>query len=124
MVEIQDHCITPHDGLFSPVDAPSAIFDLTRLSVAVEDKMKLRNALFALSGLCGLFLPVWGARSNIRERVSRRIPPSHTIHERHAPRNLEGWVKRELVDSEATVPVRIGLKQSNVDAGHDLLMDM
>ncbi|EAQ90246.1 hypothetical protein CHGG_02181 [Chaetomium globosum CBS 148.51] len=86
--------------------------------------MKLRGALFALSGLCGIFLPVWATRSNIRERVSRRIPPSHTVHERHAPRNLEGWVKRELVDSEATVPVRIGLKQSNVDAGHDLLMDI
>jgi tripeptidyl-peptidase-1 len=40
------------------------------------------------------------------------------------PGNLEGWVKRELVDAEATIPVRIGLKQSNVDAGHDLLMDM
>jgi tripeptidyl-peptidase-1 len=33
-------------------------------------------------------------------------------------------VKRELVDAEALLPVRIGLKQSNLDAGHDRLMDM
>jgi tripeptidyl-peptidase-1 len=33
-------------------------------------------------------------------------------------------VKRELVDAEMTVPVRIGLRQSNVDAGHELLMDV
>jgi tripeptidyl-peptidase-1 len=92
--------------------------------MVVCDKMQLRSALFAISGLCGFFLPVSGARVNNRDRFSRSIPPSYTVHERHAQSNLEGWVKRELVDSEATVPVRIGLQQSNVDAGHDLLMDM
>ncbi|KAK3299682.1 peptidase S8/S53 domain-containing protein [Chaetomium fimeti] len=86
--------------------------------------MKLHNALFGISSLCGLFLPTSAARVNSRDRYARSVPTSHTVHERHVQNNLEGWVKRDLVDSEATVPVRIGLKQSNVDAGHDLLMNI
>jgi tripeptidyl-peptidase-1 len=86
--------------------------------------MQIRTALFGLSSLCGLLLPASGGRVNARDRAARGVPSSHTVHERHVPGNLEGWVKRELVDAEATIPVRIGLKQSNVDAGHDLLMDM
>jgi tripeptidyl-peptidase-1 len=86
--------------------------------------MKLRDALFGLSSLCGLVLPASGGRVNTRDRAPRSVPSSHIIHERHTQGHLHGWVKRELVDAEATLPVRIGLKQSNVDAGHERLMDM
>ncbi|KAK3321723.1 Pro-kumamolisin, activation domain-containing protein [Apodospora peruviana] len=54
----------------------------------------------------------------------RRIPPSHRLHERHTPENLEAWVRREPADSRAILPIRIGLKQSNLDTGHNLLMDI
>lgn len=48
----------------------------------------------------------------------------HVLHERHERGQLEGWVKREVADPESVLPMRIGLRQSNLDAGHDLLMDM
>ncbi|KAK4246003.1 peptidase S8/S53 domain-containing protein [Corynascus novoguineensis] len=86
--------------------------------------MQLWNVLIGLASLCSLVLPTTGARISKRDRLSKRVPSSHTIHERHEARNIEGWVKRKLADAESTVPVRIGLKQSNVDAGHDLLMDI
>ena len=54
----------------------------------------------------------------------RRVPTTHVLHERHLSGNLEGWVKRGLADAKSLLPMRIGLKQSNLDEGHDLLMDM
>jgi tripeptidyl-peptidase-1 len=92
--------------------------------VAVDIKMHIRHAFSVISTLCGLVLPASGARGDARDRISRGIPPSHVIHERHEHHHVEGWVKRELVDAQMIVPVRIGLQQSNVDAGHELLMDM
>jgi tripeptidyl-peptidase I len=46
------------------------------------------------------------------------------IHEHHEKVHLEGWVEREHADPSALLPMRIGLKQSNIQKGHDLLMDM
>ena len=48
--------------------------------------------------------------------------PRHVLHERRAP--SKQWVKRDRVHSGVKLPVRIGLTQSNLDKGHDLLMDM
>lgn len=87
--------------------------------------MRIRYALVGIASLYSLFETVSGARINSRERLSKRtVPFSHTLHERQEARNTEGWVKRGLADADSTVPVRIGLKQSNVDAAHDLLMNM
>jgi len=86
--------------------------------------MELRNLLLGLFSLSGLMLSVSGARINRRSEQPRSVPPSHGVHERHEYRHLEGWVKRDLVDADATIPVRIGLRQSNVDVGHDLLTEM
>ncbi len=86
--------------------------------------MQIGKALLGLSSLCGLILPASGGKVNNRDRTPRGVPSSHTVHERHARSHLKGWVKRELVDAETPLPVRIGLRQSNVDAGHDRLMDM
>jgi tripeptidyl-peptidase-1 len=87
--------------------------------------MQIRKLLVGLSSLGNFALsPVSGERVYSRDRPSRGTPSSHTIHERHERRHLEGWVKRELVDAEAAIPVRIGLTQANTDAGHDLLMEM
>ncbi len=89
--------------------------------------MQIRNALFGLASLCGLVLPASGGGidSSGRDRTPRGVAPaSHAVHEKHARAHVEGWVKRELVDAQALLPVRIGLKQSNLDAGHDRLMEM
>lgn len=56
--------------------------------------------------------------------TTRSIPPSHVLHERHKPGNTEGWVRLQWADPNATLPMRVGLRQSNLDRGHDLLMDM
>jgi tripeptidyl-peptidase-1 len=53
-----------------------------------------------------------------------RIPQPHIVHERHAPQHTEGWIRTKRADPIAMLPMRIGLKQSNVDRGHELLMDM
>lgn len=51
------------------------------------------------------------------------FPASHVLHERrkYAPK---AWVKRHRVDGSAALPVRIGMTQSNLDKGHDLLMEV
>lgn len=59
-----------------------------------------------------------------RLRAPRSIPATYITHERHGPRHTEGWARRELADEQAILPMRVGLTQSNLDRGHDLLMDM
>lgn len=55
---------------------------------------------------------------------SRSIPATYVTHERHGSPHTEGWARRELADAKAILPMRVGLTQSNLDRGHDLLMDM
>lgn len=62
--------------------------------------------------------------SRHRPVAKRQVPASHVIHERHAPHWSSQWTKREKVAPETMLPMRIGLKQPNLDAGHDLLMEM
>ncbi|KAK8006812.1 hypothetical protein PG989_000802 [Apiospora arundinis] len=54
----------------------------------------------------------------------RQAPATHNLHERHVPRLEHQWTKRAKVHSRTMLPMRIGLKQSNLDAGHDRLMDI
>lgn len=48
-------------------------------------------------------------------------PHSYTVHERREfiPNT---WVEEKRLDGSTLLPVRIGLTQSNLDKGHDLLM--
>ena len=47
---------------------------------------------------------------------------NHVVHEkRHAPLRLH---KRERIDPDAIIPIRIALRQTNLEAGHDMLMDV
>ncbi|KAK0119805.1 Tripeptidyl-peptidase sed1 [Cadophora gregata] len=48
---------------------------------------------------------------------------SNLVHERRdtVPNS---WIKRSRVDANVELPVRIGMTQSNLDKGHDLLMDV
>lgn len=36
----------------------------------------------------------------------------------------KGWSKGERIPGDAVLPMRIGLKQQNLEKGHDLLMDV
>ena len=48
---------------------------------------------------------------------------THVVHERrsHAP---NGWTKRSQLHRNAILPMRIGLKQSNIDRGYEYLDDV
>jgi tripeptidyl-peptidase-1 len=49
------------------------------------------------------------------------VPNSHALHERREVASSQ-WVKREKIPSLELLPMRIGLKQRNLDRGYDLLM--
>lgn len=57
-------------------------------------------------------------------RTKRTVPASHSLHERHLPHWENQWTKRSKVPDTQIFPMRIGLKQSNLEAGHDKLMEM
>ena len=51
------------------------------------------------------------------------VPNSHVVHEkRESPPSK--WVKREKISSSYVLPMRIGLKQMNLDRGHSFLLDV
>lgn len=50
-------------------------------------------------------------------------PIKHALHEKRAA-PLSNWVKVARIESSAILPMRIGLTQSNLDKGHDLLMEV
>ncbi|KAL5323139.1 hypothetical protein ACEPPN_007667 [Leptodophora sp. 'Broadleaf-Isolate-01'] len=57
-------------------------------------------------------------------RTKREVPASHRLHERHLPRWEQHWTKKSKVPDTQVLPMRIGLKQGNLEAGHDKLMDI
>lgn len=52
------------------------------------------------------------------------LPPTHRLHERHLPHWGKHWAQKDRVPGSTLLPMRIGLKQSNLDKGAELLMDM
>lgn len=63
-------------------------------------------------------------RDNAKVPAKRDVPSTHRLHERHPPRTANHWTKRERLSRKTVLPMRIGLKQRNIDAGHARLMDM
>jgi tripeptidyl-peptidase-1 len=55
--------------------------------------------------------------------IARPAPHEYVVHERrdYIPNS---WIQSKKLDGSTTLPVRIGLTQSNLDRGHDLLMEM
>ncbi|KAK2609355.1 hypothetical protein QQS21_002136 [Conoideocrella luteorostrata] len=49
---------------------------------------------------------------------------SHVLHEKRDLANPMGWTKREAADGAQKVPVRIALKQSNLDKGMDYILEV
>lgn len=54
----------------------------------------------------------------------RSIPATHAVHERQLPHWAKVWRRTEAVPRNAQLPMRIGLKQSNMQEGHDLFMSI
>ncbi|RFU34872.1 hypothetical protein B7463_g1445, partial [Scytalidium lignicola] len=57
-------------------------------------------------------------------RPKREVPSTHSLHERHLPHWSKQWTRRSKMTDDEILPMRIGLKQSNLDAGHEKLMDI
>ncbi len=57
------------------------------------------------------------------EAAAVPFPSSHAVHERrdYVPKT---WIKRDRLDASAKLPVRISMTQSNLERGHDLLMEV
>ncbi|KAK8009372.1 hypothetical protein PG991_011923 [Apiospora marii] len=56
--------------------------------------------------------------------IKRAVPETHVQHERRTVEQSRRWVKLKRADAQATLPMRIGLTQHNLEKGHDLLMDI
>ncbi|CAK7204234.1 hypothetical protein SEUCBS139899_006989 [Sporothrix eucalyptigena] len=54
--------------------------------------------------------------------TKRVIPDTHTLHERQPHTWARRWERTKRAPSDATLPMRIGLKQNNIDDGHERLM--
>jgi len=50
-------------------------------------------------------------------------PIKHVQHEKRQTPSSD-WVKVARIEGTAILPMRIGLTQSNLDKGHDLLMEV
>lgn len=50
-------------------------------------------------------------------------PIKHVLHEKREQRRYD-WVKGDRVESDAMLPVRIGLTQNNLEKGYEYLMDV
>ncbi|KAI9717485.1 MAG: hypothetical protein M1828_007185 [Chrysothrix sp. TS-e1954] len=50
-------------------------------------------------------------------------PAGHVLHEKRSD-DLSTWMKKERLHPMSTIPVRIGMTQSNLDYGHDMLMEV
>jgi len=57
--------------------------------------------------------------------VQGAVVPNYglAVHEKRNAPHRE-WVKRDRISPRAKLPVRIGLKQRNLEKGYDFLMDV
>jgi tripeptidyl-peptidase I len=55
--------------------------------------------------------------------TARPAPSTHAVHEKRSAVHSR-WSNPLRIRSDVGVPVKIGLKQSNLHHGHDLLMDV
>ena len=59
--------------------------------------------------------------SSVLVTTTLALPASHVLHEKRQTPSLH---RRQRVDSEAIIPIRIGLKQSDLDSGYERLMEV
>jgi tripeptidyl-peptidase-1 len=56
--------------------------------------------------------------------VTHEVPDSHVLHEEQQAHWANSWEQGERLDKSTILPMRFGLKQSNLDEGHQMLLDM
>ncbi|KAI1124400.1 peptidase S8/S53 domain-containing protein [Nemania abortiva] len=54
----------------------------------------------------------------------RSVPTTHDLHERHEPHWSRHWDKKAKLPGSKVMPMRIGIKQSNIEAGQAKLLDI
>ncbi|CAK7264281.1 hypothetical protein SEPCBS119000_000908 [Sporothrix epigloea] len=79
------------------------------------------------SGLAGYARQAQAA-NNVAEPASKKtkrvIPDTHALHERQPLSWASRWQRTKRAAPDAILPMRIGLKQRNIDEGHDRLMTL
>jgi tripeptidyl-peptidase-1 len=50
-------------------------------------------------------------------------PVPHVLHEKRETPSKD-WIKGARIEKDAIIPMRIGLTQTNLENGYDLLMDV
>ncbi|CAK7264273.1 hypothetical protein SEPCBS119000_000904 [Sporothrix epigloea] len=81
------------------------------------------------AAILGYFsLQAAAAANNVAEpaskKIKRVIPDTHALHERQPLSWASRWQRTKRAAPDAILPMRIGLKQRNVDEGHDRLMTL
>lgn len=64
------------------------------------------------------------ARADANAIAKRSVPSSHVVHERQLPQWSQKWKRGAKVPKDALLPMRIGLKQRNLEHGAELLGEM
>ncbi|KAI1745231.1 peptidase S8/S53 domain-containing protein [Xylaria scruposa] len=54
----------------------------------------------------------------------RSVPTTHDLHERHEPHWSRNWDKKAKLPGSKVIPMRIGIKQGNIEAGQAKLLDI
>lgn len=78
----------------------------------------------ALVGLAALEVLAAPPFHNRDSGSKRSIPKTHIRHEKRSEVQASSWTKVKRAIPGAILPMRVGLKQQNLQSGHNLLMDM
>jgi hypothetical protein len=81
------------------------------------------DATYETSHLAMHFLSLGLLSALAAQAVAVPVAVDHVVHERrdYVP---ESWVKRSRLEPGATLPVRIGMAQQNLDKGYDMLLEV
>lgn len=101
--------------------------------VGIEDKKKFHVSHFRPSPLSALAL-TFTPRINLHDACINRTVTQYSlcvrsyisirVHEQRHKRTDDQWPKLTHIDSAATLPIRIGLKQQNLEHGDRYLMEV
>ena len=69
-----------------------------------------------------LFIELFLALASTAQTAT--LPNSYVVHEKRNDDSSTQWAKREKLAPTDSLPMRIGLTQSNLHRGHEFLMDV
>jgi tripeptidyl-peptidase-1 len=75
----------------------------------------------ALALAAGLAIGAFARDVDVSKK--REVPVSHILHERQLDHWSRSWEKRGKVPASALLPMRIGLRQSNIEQGRSMLAE-